>query len=622
MKILKRLNFNEIYTLRTYLDKNYAKLAFDSFACFLSFVLLACFLPKASDLSSGWMIRYGFSYAFITLGILVILRTHKSTWSLFSARQGIILLFGLSISTLVFAALIFMNAFGVQLNNTFFIQLLGIASAGLFAPRLLKTFVINRLDILGDKENSFMAPTNVLFLGTSKAINTVSQNFLKSYNPLGIISETRPMGEDFQGYEILGKINDLPEIFESFNSQGLHPHHLVLSSTNITGKKLRKLVLENYQHVFTLKKLSSRSSTSKNFFEDLAFEDLFSHSSYFDPESSLGDYFAQKSILILGAGSHLGQKLCKILSKLPIKNLVLCDGQHNSLSDLQDLFMKNTLPFEHHFVLTYGYDHEKYEQLISTQRPDFIFYLDNIFESQVAQSNPLETISENILIPQGLIELAERYQTKALAYVIQTPINPEANLSLTTSLITAAYAQGLDRSKKLNMRIIPIRVAPLIAHDHHLIHQIDMQLDQDSEIKLSQYQKELSITDGNSAALFLLKTLFIEMDTHQARGETIAEHISDTVLLQDFIYLRAKYNDPNLTEFPKINLTKLKESADIFGICRTVSHHDTTLRFEQYKTSLESMNELLRELIGCFADYDKERAQKLIHENWTKLLSA
>lgn len=622
MKILKRLNFNEIDNLRALLDKNYAKLAFDSVACFLSFILLACFLPKASDLSAGWMIRYGFSYTFITLGILVILRTHKSTWSLFSARQGIILLFGIGLSTLFFAALLFMSPFGAQLHNTFFIKLLAIASIIMLSPRLIKSFVINRLDILEENENSFIAPTNLLFLGTSKAINTVPQNFLKSYNPLGIISETRPMGEYFQGHEILGQINDLPEIFESFNSQGLHPHHLVLSSTNIAGKKLRKLVLANYQNVFTLKKLSTRSPSTKNFFEDLAFEDLFSHSSYFDPESSLGDFFAHKSIVILGAGSHLGQKLCMILAKLSIKNLVLCDGQHNSLSDLQDLFMKAPLPFEHHFVLTYGYDHEKYEHLISTQRPDFIFYLDNIFESQVAQSNPLETISENILIPQGLIELAERYQTKAFAYVIQTPINPEANLSLITSLITAAYAQALDRSKKLQMRVIPIRVAPLIAHDHHLIHQIDMQLDQGPEIKLSQHPKELSITDGNSSALFLLKTLFIEMDSHQARGETIAEHIGDKVLLQDFIFLRAKYNDPNLIEPPKVNLTSLKETTDIFGICRTTLHHDTTLQFEQYQTSLKSINELLRELIGCFADYNKDRAQKLIQEGWKNLLSA
>ena len=75
------------------------------------------------------------------------------------------------------------------------------------------------------------------YLTQLKHANTVN------YEILGVVTDNpKHTGRYLQGYQVLGVLEDLPDLIENFNAEGEHPHQLVIASSQYFGPKLQTIL--------------------------------------------------------------------------------------------------------------------------------------------------------------------------------------------------------------------------------------------------------------------------------------------------------------------------------------------------------------------------------------------
>ena len=141
--------------------------------------------------------------------------------------------------------------------------------------------------------------------------------------------------------------------------------------------------------------------------EDVAVETLLGRS-VIDVSGNFGEYLADASVLVTGAGGSVGVELCARLARLGVRELVLLDHAEASLVALaralrQEVGFANALP-----VLADIKSRTRIFDVFDRHRPDVAFHAAAYKHVPLLEASPVEGVATNVLGTKSIVDAARR----------------------------------------------------------------------------------------------------------------------------------------------------------------------------------------------------------------------
>jgi FlaA1/EpsC-like NDP-sugar epimerase len=180
------------------------------------------------------------------------------------------------------------------------------------------------------------------------------------------------------------------------------------SLTRTRRNEIIKLLGQSKVAVRTLPSLSDLASgkIAEDDLRELDIEDLLGRDPVAPMPELLSKNITSKTVLVTGAGGSIGSELCKQISQLSPKHLILLDLSEFALHTISEEL--TTVARNHRIVLTpilaNLLDKERITLLISRFRPDTIYHAAAYKHVPIVENNPLVGLQNNVL---GTLYLAQ-----------------------------------------------------------------------------------------------------------------------------------------------------------------------------------------------------------------------
>jgi len=359
-------------------DKRFLIFTHDIVALFAALQLSMWFVMRdeLSLLSSGFILKQSCIFALIASAFFLWFQTYRGVWRYVSWRQSALIVGVLGFSSLIFFPLITkVHMQAIPIPNLVVLVNWGVASGLLIGSRLFFRIFYERWL---NSEDSALADTpvsRVILVGaghsTKYFLKKLSHKKQYLYDVIGIVESNPKVGDSIQGVDILGSLADLPDLIENFNSEGMHPHHIVLTDFSYLGSKIRSLLTNLSSFKVDFMKLSEDEGD----LVPLKIEDIF----YEEVPSLSLEAFSEKCVLIYGATCPLGQEFVKLLStsigSKSAAKIILWDQNIDVLANLKKQFGAKVQQNSLTFLSKSSYSNEQLAAYLRQQKVDVFINL-------------------------------------------------------------------------------------------------------------------------------------------------------------------------------------------------------------------------------------------------------
>jgi FlaA1/EpsC-like NDP-sugar epimerase len=162
-----------------------------------------------------------------------------------------------------------------------------------------------------------------------------------------------------------------------------------------------------------------------------------------------------KVVMVTGAGGSIGRELCKQLSKLKIKSLVMLDTNEFALYEIcEELNYDNELSTIN-FISLLGsvLDESRLEQIFKLWNPEVIYHAAAYKHVPIVEENVVEGIKNNAMGTYSLVKVTSKYINKKLILVSTDKAVRPANFmgasKRIAEMIFQAYADSSGGNKNI-----------------------------------------------------------------------------------------------------------------------------------------------------------------------------
>jgi FlaA1/EpsC-like NDP-sugar epimerase len=131
----------------------------------------------------------------------------------------------------------------------------------------------------------------------------------------------------------------------------------------------------------------------------------------------VGGYLAGEVVLVTGAGGSIGSELCRQISRVNPKRLILLDNAENSLFEI-----RRELEHDRHFARTAAVladikDATRMGEIFSEYKPDVVFHAAAYKHVPLMEENPIEAVRNNAVATRIVAAAAGRSGAKRFVLV-------------------------------------------------------------------------------------------------------------------------------------------------------------------------------------------------------------
>ncbi|MBQ2725228.1 MAG: polysaccharide biosynthesis protein [Clostridia bacterium] len=127
-------------------------------------------------------------------------------------------------------------------------------------------------------------------------------------------------------------------------------------------------------------------------------------------DSAANDYYRGKVILITGGGGSIGSELCRQISKMQPKSLIILDVYENGAYDVQqELRFLYGSELDLHVEIVSVCDRRGFEKVMETYRPDILLHAAAHKHVPLMEHNCCEAVKNNVFGTLNAVELSEKY---------------------------------------------------------------------------------------------------------------------------------------------------------------------------------------------------------------------
>ena len=230
----------------------------------------------------------------------------------------------------------------------------------------------------------------------------------KEHIPLGFLDDSPALqGRTIHGFPVLGVLGDLETVAAS-----LHPDSIVVAIASVRSQDLLALearcvalrvtlwVLPTLSEILSSSPLHARANR-------VSHEDLIGRRAISTDEVSISNLFAEKTVLITGAGGSIGSELAKQISRYSPSRLVLLDRDESALQSTQVALEGHGLLDTDDIVLADIRDAPWIHEVFDSIRPQLVFHAAALKHLPMLERYPQEAWKTNVIGTRNVLEAAD-----------------------------------------------------------------------------------------------------------------------------------------------------------------------------------------------------------------------
>jgi O-antigen biosynthesis protein WbqV len=395
--------------------------------------------------------------ALFTLICVIVFRVfelNRGSWRYASISDLLAILKSVTLSVLVYVAIIFTYSRGVGFSRfvpflTWLILILSLAG-----PRILYRLVKESGWIGLVSEGGRIRPGAkpiLIYKANSTAdayIRAVKARPDARIYVAGIIDNEAAIGQrTFQGLKVLGRTDDIVEVIERVrSSKGLNVEELAIADHGLDNKALTKLVTLvgdaglRVSHIPDI--VGARTASLEPRPIELA--DLLGRPETRFDILGVTQFIEGKTVLLTGAGGSIGSELARQIASYNPRMLILADMSEHFLYEI-DMELRERFPDVRLIARIADIrDSKRVEQLFAKHKPNIVFHAAAIKHVPMAQQNVAETIKTNVLGTRNCAVAAIKHKASVFVMIsTDKAVNP-TNVMGASKRAAETYCQALD----------------------------------------------------------------------------------------------------------------------------------------------------------------------------------
>jgi FlaA1/EpsC-like NDP-sugar epimerase len=243
----------------------------------------------------------------------------------------------------------------------------------------------------------------VLIVGAGEAGQLIAREMQRSpelgETAIGFVDDDpRKRGMRIHGLKVLGTTSELPRVLDE-----IPPHEVIIaipSAPGVVRGRVVRACRERDIPVRTLPGVFELISGSVNLMRqvrEVQVEDVLGREPVQLETKRVGAYLNDRTVLVSGAGGSIGSELCRQISRVHPRLLVMVDHAEDKLFEIE-----RELVEERHFtgcesILADCKDSERMHEVMRRFRPDVVFHAAAYKHISLTEDNPLEAIRNNAI---------------------------------------------------------------------------------------------------------------------------------------------------------------------------------------------------------------------------------
>jgi FlaA1/EpsC-like NDP-sugar epimerase len=237
--------------------------------------------------------------------------------------------------------------------------------------------------------------------------------------PIGFVDDDpRKQGMRVAGLKVEGTVDQLPRVLD-----GAEPDEVIIAIPSAPGVLRQKVVTECRERGIpvrtlpTVFELLSGGVDLMRQVREVQVEDVLGREPVRVEIDRLGAYLSGEVVLVTGAGGSIGAELCRQISRVGPKRLVLVDNAENSLFEI-----RRELESDRHFtralaVLGDCKDAVRMGEVFEEHKPGVVFHAAAYKHVPLMEENPVEAVRNNAVATRIVAAAAGSAEAKRFVLV-------------------------------------------------------------------------------------------------------------------------------------------------------------------------------------------------------------
>jgi O-antigen biosynthesis protein WbqV len=542
LRCMKSLYFKNIAYF--FQNRSFLALIHDTFIVILS-LQISLFMRLGEDISqlpSNVIVLNTLLY--VLFGVAVFLGKHmyRGMWRYSSLEDLVSISLSVTYITIFYLSVMFILPQNLSLpRSTPFINWF-VLTAFLGAPRLVYRLYRQQRHTLSP---SLQKTKTVLIVGsgdqTESFIREILRQHDETYHLLGIIgSKNVHIGQKIHHIQVMGTIEDLPDLVEDFRNQETPPDMLIVADENLAPPALKSLVTLADSLNLPLKRLPRRGEikdpTEQTRVKSIVIEDLLGRPQTSLDRESMRDMIKGKRVLVTGAGGTIGGELVRQISDFGPSRLCLVDHSEYLLymSGLELHERHPTLSFDS--ILADVTSQARIHHVISEFKPELVFHAAALKHVPLVEENPSQASLTNIIGTRNVADACRAWGVKVMLLIsTDKAINPSSAMGATKRL-AESYCQSLDileRHKPGGTRYASVRFGNVLGSSGSVVPLFTRQIKKGGPITLTHPDMTRYFMTVQEAVELVLQATAFSLHSSMKGGRVFVLDMGEPVKILD-----------------------------------------------------------------------------------------
>lgn len=317
--------------------------------------------------------------------------------------------------------------------------------------------VLYRVNRLLDNvsSNSGKPQKRMLIIGggdsTAMFLKEVFKHPSGEYKPVAIVDDdSEKIGRKIMGIKVEGTTRKIPEICQKLNIDVIL--FSIISISNSKRRKILDICAKTNLEVKIIPNIYEIMTSGTSVFSamrKIKVEDLLGREPIIFDKNQYGGYLIDKTVLVTGGGGSIGSELCRQISELSPKKLIILDIYENSAYNIQqELKMKYSDSLNLSVEIVTICDLKELEDIFIKENIDVVFHAAAHKHVPLMEKNVDEAVKNNVFGTLNLVNLSDKYNVKKFIQIsTDKAVNP-TNVMGATKRICEMMVQNKDKTSK------------------------------------------------------------------------------------------------------------------------------------------------------------------------------
>ncbi len=392
-------------------------------------------------------------FAAVAAVVFASMKLYRGVWRYASLDDMTAIAKAASLVILIFLPLMFMLNRLEALPRSIVLINWFVLMALLGGPRILyRIFKDRRLDTVLTQDGRRRVPVLLVGAGDGAELFLRALNHQRhaNYKVVGIVDDKGSrVGRQIRGVEIMGTIDDLPDVVERLARRRNRPHRLLIAKENLDGGRVRALLEYADRLGLTLSRVPDPTDFRSGLDEQLevrpiAIEDLLGRPQAVLDRPAMKALIAGRRVMVTGAGGTIGSELVRQISDFGPARLSLLDNSEFQLYEIDMELAERHPDRARSALLADVRDQGRIEALMADEAPDLVFHAAALKHVPMVEKHPEEGVLTNVV---GTRRVADACRNAGVAVMVlvstDKAVDPTSVMGACKRL-AEGYCQALD----------------------------------------------------------------------------------------------------------------------------------------------------------------------------------